>query len=350
MSQPMEGNANPTHGDTSVASHAYELFQKAQAERSRYDALLVDYKYNLGLLQERDVELNEMQRTVAALTQEVTAASPVEQWAILSLTRRGTVKTQSIAGPPNPYGVFGMQLYRVGEVVVAYGGSVSSEGHRGKVLTKEPVWYMAVYLIDTDEWQTVPYMDGYCPGPRRFPRVFSVGDTLVVAAGWGKEKTSLQDTWLWSLETSLWRQVGDCPAGLHNTGATHGTSHHIYTGYTHYVYSGTNRQWCEERGDVQNGIFPNSILHTSLYGECQLLATRMSVGGKRRRRAVPILRDNVSLERVALEYLPLNHCQYRSLDHAKAVWFGNCTLLVVASEMVLLVEVDPSLLRPYVLF
>ncbi|GIQ87646.1 hypothetical protein KIPB_009725 [Kipferlia bialata] len=271
---------------------------------------------------------------------------PVEQFAILSLTEGGTIHTQSVPGPPNPDGVGGMRLYRVGEVVVAYGGSVSSEGQRGE----EPCWYMAVYYIDTDEWETLPYVQWKCPFPRRRPRVFSVGDTLVVAGGWGKTTARLEDYWEWSLETRLWRQMSGCPIGEH-AGATHGTSHHIYSLTRHYTYIATRRVWSTEKCHIPGG---SPVFSLSLYGECQLLATKLTdvggTGGNGPRKAVPMLRDNVSLDRVALDLLPLSDIQYTSLDKAKAVWLNPCTILVVAIDFMLLVEVDPSLLSPYVLF
>ncbi|GIQ82138.1 hypothetical protein KIPB_003223 [Kipferlia bialata] len=294
-----------------------------------------------------DISLASIGHNMALVAYHYGTHSPMERWAILSLTKRGTIKTQSIAGPPNPHGVFGMQLCRVGEVVVAYGGSVSSDGRR----RGGPACYMAVYYIDTDRWQRLPYKDGECPEPRRYPLVFSVGDSLVVAGGWVERKANPQDTWVWSLETRLWTQVGDCPADLHNTGATHGTSHHIYTRCNHYVYSGTKKEWSEERGHVANGIYPNSFLHTPLYGECQLLATRLSKGfGKGRQRVVILIRDSVSLDRTTLEYLPLSDYQYSSLGQCVTAWFNPCTLLVVGSEMICIVEVDASAVRPYVLF
>ncbi|GIQ83016.1 hypothetical protein KIPB_004259 [Kipferlia bialata] len=122
------------------------------------------------------------------VTYHLTGDDMSQRWMVLTLNDEKSIDTQSISGPSNPEGVFGMSLTRVGEVVVAYGGNAM----KGTNATFQYAWFMAVYSIDTAEWKALPYIEGVCPQPRKFPITFAVGDCLVVTGGWSKKKRTKQ--------------------------------------------------------------------------------------------------------------------------------------------------------------
>ncbi|GIQ87209.1 hypothetical protein KIPB_009206 [Kipferlia bialata] len=133
-------------------------------------------------------------------THAVSGGTPVACWRILTLSPDRTIKSQRIPGPYNPNGMYGMQLERVGEVVVAYGGVLWGED----LVSMVPIWFMAVYSIDTGVWETIPRPEGSTsPTPSFHPYVFPLGDTLVVVRG----SSDNGETWEWSLETREWTSI-----------------------------------------------------------------------------------------------------------------------------------------------
>ncbi|GIQ84550.1 hypothetical protein KIPB_006064 [Kipferlia bialata] len=291
----------------------------------------------------------------------------IQKWCMLTLNDDYTIGTEEITGPPNPQGVVKITFTRVGEVVVAYGGRVlkmttsdsmiENQSHRGTDTDGElyeDVWFMSVYSIDTAQWEAVPCVQG-CPTPDERPRVFGVGDTLVVnIRGPRSEICTKYDnilsrqptlTWEWSLETRLWTQCGDGPPYHSTRGFTAGACHHIYDGSDHTVYS--NRKWLEEYYD--DGYF-GSLFSVHMYGEYNLRSRRVPMGRKRGRRKYVhglVLGDIVSLEQVPLALLPDIEPTYRKLlDYFRTVMLNPYTLLLVASEVVLMVDIDPRFLGP----
>ncbi|GCA62880.1 hypothetical protein KIPB_006371 [Kipferlia bialata] len=257
------------------------------------------------------------------------------KWLILSLTNNGEVDRESIPGPDNPGGVVGMQLARVGDVVVAYGGGQWDSYEEWY----KPHRFMAVYTIATGEWETIPYTEGPSPG---MPHVFSTGDALVVVGGY-KENDMDYDTWEWSVESRVWTQCGRCPTEVYsgNVGVLLGSTYHLYTECCHLSYA--NQRW-QRLHDVDGyGVF----FATPLYGHNMLVITCPTGAIMVQESDLQYwIFDSVSQDMIPLPPLPLSDEQSASLRFCSGVFLNPTTLLVVTYNTAILVDVDPYVLGP----
>ncbi|GCA62083.1 hypothetical protein KIPB_001100 [Kipferlia bialata] len=260
--------------------------------------------------------------------------SAEERWLILSLTHNGEVERETIPGPPNPGGVVGMQLARVGDVVVAYGGGewdMYEEWYK-------PHWFMAAYTIATGDWETIPYTKGPSIG---MPHVFSTGDALVVVGGY--EDDMVYDTWEWSLESRVWAQSGRCPTEVFsgNVGVLLGSTYYLYTGACLLSY--TNQRW-QRLHDVDRY---GAILAAPLYGNHMLVLTCQidSIMVQESDLHYWIF-DSVSQDMIPPPPLPLSDEQSASLQFCSGIFLNPTTILIVTHKAAMLVDVDPFVLGP----
>ncbi|GIQ84551.1 hypothetical protein KIPB_006065 [Kipferlia bialata] len=274
---------------------------------------------------------------------------PKEKWFILSLTPDRTIDIQRIPGPPNPQGVYSMQLVRVGDAVVAYGGHTLNpiEAEREEYDDSIPRWFMAVYTIATGEWESVPYTEGdLSPEPLCWSCLFGIGNTLVVVGGnqHPPDVVSPMLTWEYSLDTRQWTRCMDCPRAMSSktSGATFHGTHHIYSD-AHLAYK--DRKWTKTPIDMGDPTV-RTLLAVPLYGHNQLMAVtkwcRKTSKGVQRF----YLCDPVSNEPRPLPPLPLSARQLRYLVQSKTVMLSPTTMLSVATDTSVLVEIDPALLGP----
>ncbi|GIQ82152.1 hypothetical protein KIPB_003238 [Kipferlia bialata] len=320
----------------------------------------------------RDLSLVTIGHNTAMLTYTMHKGGPKQIWNVLTL-EEGQLNKVDIPGPSNPQGIIDIQLCRVGEVVVAYGGQLPKRGERATVGSRlhrsHSVWFMAIYSIDSDEWELVSYAEGQCPQPRSFPLLFAVEDTMVVT-GAGSDTISTsgsilkmkpnvfpEDTWEWSLETRLWTEIDKCPSHLKTVGLTHGDCHHIYSRGQHIVYRGrettdtaTEREretWLREPCDIPH----ESSVIVPLFGERQLRIAKYRTGMAHNgvKCLYVSVSDNVahsSLSYAPIGILRLSPPRCRDINRSCTVMLNPYTMLIVSGNTTLLVDIDPRLLGP----
>ncbi|GIQ83648.1 hypothetical protein KIPB_005000, partial [Kipferlia bialata] len=115
----------------------------------------------------------------------------VQKWRLLTLSPDRQVENEPIDGPSLPAGVFAVQIARVGELVVAFGGKTLCSGVGYSILTGE--WETVDDKQDEDiakaiaatGWGFSNLTDrgGKNPVPRDMPLVFGTDDCLVVCGG-----------------------------------------------------------------------------------------------------------------------------------------------------------------------
>ncbi|GCA64326.1 hypothetical protein KIPB_013942, partial [Kipferlia bialata] len=264
-----------------------------------------------------------------------------------------------VQGPEIPDDLMVVDLCRIQDVVVAYGGSKLSD--EGIV----PFWFMAVYTISTGEWETIPYTEGECPVPRSAPYVCTLSDRMVVLGGERKEsaegRTPYSDTWEWSVDTREWTQCEDIPRAL--AGSVAGVNMDVIrvpvrdasSGDVSVLYSGGRYHldtdpW-QSRLGVETG---SSVLDVPLYGQHRLVITMNSSAEPE---AVSDLEywivDSVSHDRMQCQPLfpPTPEQDVAPLNGAFScgvipVMLNPTTLLIFASEVIVRVTIDPFLVSP----
>ncbi|GCA62339.1 hypothetical protein KIPB_002885 [Kipferlia bialata] len=269
-------------------------------------------------------------------------------WVILSVCGH-SITTESIKGPSNPDYVYGMQLHRVGDTVVAYGGVA--------ILSECDPWFMAVYCIATGEWETYPYPEG--PPALSSTTAFSMGDTLVVTGYPYEEKEegeeegeregeAKRETWEWSVCTREWTQIPSLEGGqggFNAVGSTGGYSFMFFHRLSRICYS--RGMWEKEDPiwdpcplDVHGNTLYHSIGVPLGRNEIQLV----SPADDGATYTVWLL-DPVSLDLVPLQPLPLPD-RDEHFTSACAVMVSPTTMLFLRSDVSLVVEIDPHFLSP----
>ncbi|GCA62084.1 hypothetical protein KIPB_001101 [Kipferlia bialata] len=283
-----------------------------------------------------------------------------QHWTILTLDPLArTISSQEVDGPANPDGVCSIRLTRVGDVVVAYGGIVFSEQGDPKwlngILAPKFHWFMALYSIATDEWETLPYTPG---DPTELVSLFAIEDTLMGVSGTSHASTSVLTltTWEWSLGTRAWTYHRQTHHNCHmcdfkNPASTQGDTHFIFSHNCTLRYkSGT---W--ERTDHMWPVYPEAdgthyfvAIATPLYGRNQLLVTQVTSDDDE----ILLLstdiwiQDMISQDVVLLRPLPLTDQESVDIPSAHTVMVNPTTLLILTKSATVLIDIDPRYLGP----
>ncbi|GCA64775.1 hypothetical protein KIPB_015355 [Kipferlia bialata] len=124
----------------------------------------------------------------------------------MTLDHDHNVTFTPIPGPPNPDGVYNTEIVRIGSSIVAYGGLLGRH-------TRTPAWFMAVYSIDSGEWESIPHIEGHSPVPTSMPAIGCKGDSLLVSNGYSKT-TGWTEDMEWSVNRREWfSSTFECSGG-----------------------------------------------------------------------------------------------------------------------------------------
>ncbi|GCA63022.1 hypothetical protein KIPB_007368 [Kipferlia bialata] len=139
--------------DLRIRAIQYSLEKKEKGETAKDVCLL---RYCFGLV--KRVSMAMLGNNKAMVVSTIRRSVGWQTWSIMSLVHNHTVSFTPIPGPPNPEGVHNTQIVRVGGAIVAYGGVLDIQEQR-------PAWFMAVYAIDSGEWESIPFIEGQSPVP-----------------------------------------------------------------------------------------------------------------------------------------------------------------------------------------
>ncbi|GIQ80745.1 hypothetical protein KIPB_001587 [Kipferlia bialata] len=146
-----------------------------------------------------------------------------QHWCIMSLSQDGSLSSLPIDAPPGSSGIVNMQIVRVADSVIAYGGYIQPQ--QFGLSHNVPSHAMFTYSIDTREWAEV-VCEGEVPQPRLAPLVFPFKNSLVLMGGYmypkeGERGTEpRKDMWQWcgERERGAWTRIGEMPPGLKASG------------------------------------------------------------------------------------------------------------------------------------
>ncbi|GIQ88808.1 hypothetical protein KIPB_011142, partial [Kipferlia bialata] len=154
------------------------------------------------------------------------------------------------------------------------------------------------------------------------------------------------DTWEWCLSTGVWTQVEDCPiiqlAGQRH-GTTHNGTHHMCIGDIYLSYR--DRRWTVQIMPLADEA-ARCLLSVPLYGAHQLIELSKRADYPRGFTKSFYVWDPVSQDLTPLAPLPLTERQMRYVHRCETVMLNPCTMLSIASDIVLLVDIDPCMLGP----
>ncbi|GCA64215.1 hypothetical protein KIPB_013610, partial [Kipferlia bialata] len=242
-----------------------------------------------------------------------------QTWSIMSVHHDHSVTFTPIPGPPNPEGVYKTQIERIGGSIVAYGGLLGRHPER-------PAWLMAVYSIDSGEWESVPYIEGYSPVPTIMHAIGCKGDSFLVSQGlsgltgtrdWTEDMEWSVNTREWSSSTfecsgersALW-EVSDSDDGKAVNVALYG-NHRICVS-----------QGCHSATDGVSGFVRCWILD-AVSQDVEVVGALNIPEPKRNSRG-----------------------EITSLANSAALLMNPSTLVIVGGNAILVVDIDPHYLGP----